>query len=147
MPEIWEHSRQDEILLRLEKLTPATKPAWGKFTAARMLDHCAGAMRAGLGDFPVRPKKTPFRNWPMRKLVIYVLPWPKGAPTARELLADVEPDFEEAKAALRAALQRFAEVGPAGKFADHAGFGKLSGKDWGALTYRHLDHHWRQFGL
>jgi hypothetical protein len=147
MPQIWEPGRQDEILRRLEKLTSATKPAWGKFTAAKMLDHCAGAMRAGLGDFPVAPKKSPFRNWLMQKLVIYVIPWPKGAPTAPELLIDTEPDFEKAKGDLRLALRRFAEAGPAGNFADHAAFGKLSGEDWGALTYRHLDHHWRQFGL
>jgi hypothetical protein len=147
MPQIWESGRADEILRRLEKLDPQTRPQWGKFTPARMLDHCAGAMRAGLGDFPVAPKQTPFRNWLMQKLIIYVLPWPKGAPTAPELLADREPDFEKAKADLQAALRRFTAAGPQAAFADHAAFGKLSGKDWGALTYRHLDHHWRQFGL
>ena len=147
MPQIWEPGKRDEILRRLETLTLGTKPAWGKFTAARMLDHCAAAMRAGLGDFPVAAKQTPFRNWPMQKLVIYVLPWPKGSPSAPELLRDSEPDFEEAKADLHASLKRFAAAGPAGKFADHAAFGKLSGEDWGALTYRHLNHHWKQFGL
>ncbi len=147
MPQIWESGKQEEILRRLEKLASDTKPAWGKFTAARMLDHCAAAMRAGLGDFPVAAKRTPFRNWPMRKLVIYALPWPKGAPTAPELLPEGEPDFEKAGADLRSALKRFAAAGAAGKFADHAAFGTLSGVEWGALTYRHLDHHWKQFRL
>lgn len=147
MPEIWDPGRPDEILRRLEKLTSTTRPAWGKFTAARMLDHCAGAMRAALGDLPLAPLKSPFRNWLMRKLVIYVMPWPKGVQTAPELIPDSEPDFQKAKADLQAVLRRFVDAGPAGSFADHVALGKLSGKDWGALTYRHLDHHWRQFGL
>jgi len=25
-------------------------------------------------------------------------------------------------------------------------FGKLSGKEWGELMYKHIDHHLRQFG-
>jgi hypothetical protein len=147
MPQIWEPGRQDEILRRLEKLQPNSAAAWGKFTPAKMLHHCAAGMRAGLGELPVAPKAGPFRNWLMQKLVIYVIPWPKGAPTAPELLSANDPDFANAKADLVSALARFAAAGPRGKFADHAAFGKLSGEDWGALTYRHLDHHWKQFGL
>ncbi|MGH9801334.1 MAG: DUF1569 domain-containing protein, partial [Blastocatellia bacterium] len=30
---------------------------------------------------------------------------------------------------------------------EHPAFGKLSTKDWGALTYKHMDHHFRQFGV
>ena len=147
MPQIWETGEAEELLRRLEALRPETHPAWGQFTPARMLEHCASAMRAGLGEIPVKAKQTPFRSWPMRKLAIYVLPWPKGAPTAPELLPEGEPDFSKAKEGLRAALGRFVKAGPEGKFADHAAFGKLSGNDWGALTHRHLNHHWRQFNL
>ncbi len=104
-------------------------------------------MQAGLGELPVAPKNTPFRFWPLKKLIIYVAPWPKGTPTAPELIPQGEPDFEKAKADFCAALQRFTAAGPDCKFADHAAFGRLSGADWGALTHRHVDHHFRQFGL
>jgi hypothetical protein len=30
---------------------------------------------------------------------------------------------------------------------EHPAFGRLSGRAWGALVYRHMDHHLRQFGL
>lgn len=60
----------------------------------------------------------------MRWLVIYVVPWPKGkAPTA---------------AAAR---------GPSGSWAEHPAFGNMSGKDYGALIYRHFNHHLTQFGV
>jgi hypothetical protein len=29
----------------------------------------------------------------------------------------------------------------------HPFFGKLSGKEWGELTYKHIDHHLQQFGV
>ena len=147
MPKIWDAGKAEDLLRRMERLRPDTKAAWGKFTPARMIAHCADAMRAGLGDFPVAAKWTPFRTRPMQKLVIYLMPWPKGAPTAPELLQDGEPDFEQAKRDLRVALGRFVAAGAKGKFADHAAFGKLSGEDWGALAHRHLEHHWKQFGL
>jgi hypothetical protein len=30
---------------------------------------------------------------------------------------------------------------------DRAVFGRISGRSWGALQYKHLDHHLRQFGV
>jgi hypothetical protein len=29
----------------------------------------------------------------------------------------------------------------------HAFFGKLSGREWGELMYKHIDHHLQQFGV
>lgn len=147
MPKVWEPGREEELLRRLEALNPGARAQWGGFTPARMLWHCAQALDAGLGLYPVKPKKTPFRFWPMRKLIIYVAPWPKGAPTAPELLPGSEPDFQKAKSDFQAALRRFVQAGPNGRFAPHAAFGELSAGDWGALAYRHIDHHFRQFAL
>jgi hypothetical protein len=147
MPKIWDAGRKEELLTRLEKLRPETKGQWGQFTPARMLAHCAAGMEAGLGDLPVKPKKTPFNFFPMNKLVIYWMPWPKNAPTAPELLLQNEPNFAEAKARFQKSLDRFVSAGPGYPHAPHAAFGKISANDWAALTYRHIDHHWRQFGL
>lgn len=30
---------------------------------------------------------------------------------------------------------------------EHPFFGKMTGEDWGHLMYKHLDHHFRQFGV
>lgn len=147
MPKVWEPGRKEDLLRRLESLRVDSKARWGSFTPARMLEHCAGGMLAGLGELALTPKKTFLSAGPMPKLIIYVLPWPKGAPTAPELLPASEPDFDQAKANFCKALDRFAAAGPNGAFVPHAAFGALSGPDWGALTHRHIDHHWRQFGI
>lgn len=147
MPRIWDPGCEQQLIERLSPLTADTHPQWGKFTAARMLAHCADAMKAGLGEKRLASKNTLLRIFPFNKLIIYLAPWPKGAPTAPELLRNDDPDFEVEKAECVRTLRRFAAAGPKYRFAEHAAFGSLSGNDWGALMYRHLDHHWRQFGL
>lgn len=147
MPKVWEPARKEELLARLEALQPDTRAKWGKFTPSRMLMHCANGMEAGLGELKLTPRNGPLRFWILKKLIIYVAPWPHGAPTAPELIPDGEPDFALAKTAFEASLNRFIAAGPKGKFVPHAAFGELTPGDWGALTYRHIDHHWRQFGL
>jgi hypothetical protein len=94
----------------------------------------------------VKPKDTPFRFWPLQQLIIYALLWPKSAPTAPEFIVTDEGDLNERRASLRAAIDKFVAKGESQSFQVHAAFGKLSPKDWGALAYRHLDHHLTQFG-
>lgn len=147
MPKIWEPGREEELLKRVEGLRPDTRAQWGGFTPSKMLWHCAQALDAGLGLYPLKPKSGPLRLWPINKFIIHIAPWPKGAPTAPELIPDSEPDFARAQTDFRAALRRFVEAGPDGKFVPHTAFGSISAGDWGALAYRHIDHHLRQFGL
>jgi hypothetical protein len=115
--------------------------------AAQMAAHAADPMRAALGEIEVAAKPSPFRNPVLRRLIIYWLPWPKGAPTAPEFVHTEEADSREKFAELRGAIERFAGRGDRGPWKPHHTLGELSGKDWGCLMYRHLDHHLRQFGV
>ncbi len=67
---------------RVALLTTETKARWGKFTAAQMVAHLNDAMRMASGELPVKPKKLPIRYFALKQLILYVLPFPKGAPTA-----------------------------------------------------------------
>ncbi|MFN7916622.1 MAG: DUF1569 domain-containing protein [Vicinamibacterales bacterium] len=146
MQTLWNQSDRTALLARFAAL-PATAPArWGRLTAPKMVSHVTDALRAGLGELPVSDKPGPLKVWPLNALVIYYLPWPKGAPTAPELIARTPAGWETELDALRAAIERFASRPVEGPWARHAAFGALSGKDWGRLMFRHLDHHLRQFG-
>lgn len=147
MPSIWDPGRHDNLARRLDGLRPDTHPQWGRLTPAAMLAHCASIMRSALGEITVAPKKTPLRLFPLNKLVIYVLPWPKNAPTAPEFIPSPEPDFETAKAGFLSVLARFVQAGPDFAYRPHVAFGPLSPADWGALTLRHIEHHFNQFDL
>src|SRR5690349_14639038 len=50
-------------------------------------------------------------------------------------------------AELHATLDRFASREGETKWPEHPVFGALTGRAWGALGWRHLDHHLRQFGV
>src|SRR6266566_312687 len=43
-------------------------------------------------------------------------------------------------------IERFCDKQQQQTWPEHPLFGKLSGKDWAALSYKHLNHHLRQFG-
>jgi len=144
---VWNPTDRESLLSRFASLTPGAPPLWGKMTVSQMVRHCTVPFYAAMGEFAVTRKKTIFGIWPMQKLIIYVLPWPKGAPTAPEFIITDDGALPERLAGLRAAIDKFASRGATQAFYPHAAFGPLTGADWGALMYRHLDHHLKQFGV
>lgn len=118
-------------------------------TASQMVKHCAEPLRGLLGEIDVPPGDAPafLHMFPMKQLIIYVLPIPKNVSTALAYIVRNEPDFTASRKELAAVLERIAARGVAEDYKPHPAFGKLSGKDVGVLTYKHLDHHLRQFGL
>ena len=148
MPTFWDDATRADICQRVERLSADHKPLWGKMNAAQMLAHLNDAMRMATGELTAAPKNTPFRRWPMKQLVVYLLPWPKGAPTAPELLARMDTaDLKVEQAAFRQLAERLASKAATDTWPEHPAFGALSHKAWGVLEFRHADHHLRQFSL
>ena len=147
MPILFDPAAREAIRARIDRLSPTMTPRWGRMSAGQMIVHLAAQLRAGLGELPCEPKKTPMNNWLMRRLVIYVIPWPKGSPTAPEFLAQPTATWDDDMATLRSAVERFGSRGPGGEWPQHPAFGPLTGRMWGTLAWRHLDHHLRQFGV
>jgi hypothetical protein len=132
---------------RIASLSPGASARWGRMTADRMLAHLSQSARMALGELPVRPRGTrAFQVFPLKHLILYVLPFPKGAPTAPELLAAPPATVEDEKRALVSLLARLGSGPRAGNGPTHPLFGPLTREEWGALAYKHSDHHLRQFG-
>jgi hypothetical protein len=144
---IFEPGISGELIARLNRLTPDRKPLWGKMNVNQMVVHCTRGFEMMIGELKVSPKPGPFRFAPLRYLIIHVLPWPKGAPTAPELIPPADPgDFAANLAKLRTMIERIAAWNPEGPFTPHAAFGDIKGDSLGVLGARHVDHHFRQFG-
>jgi uncharacterized protein DUF1569 len=95
----------------------------------------------------VASKHLPIRYPPLKQFIIYVAPFPKSAPTAPELLTRFPAAWQADVAELQALVDRFVARGrESSPWPEHPAFGKLSHRAWGVLTYRHMDHHLRQFG-
>ena len=136
-----------EIGSRLRSLSVSSTGRWGSMDVTSMLQHLRLSTRMALGELPVpSANKRVFQMFPLKHLILYVFPFPKGAPTAPELKSSVSVSFEEERAALLELLERIGTGPHEGEGPAHPLFGPLTWREWGVATYKHTDHHLRQFG-
>ena len=147
MKTMFDDAARGEILARIRTIGSDTKPSWGKMNAERMLAHLTESMKMAVGEMHPKSKKLPIRYFPLKQLIIYVFPFPKGSPTAPELLPPDERTVENSKDELARLLNAFGSRKDAKEWPEHPAFGHLTTRAWGVLTYKHLDHHLRQFGV
>lgn len=147
MASLLDRQELETLCRRAASLTPASSARWGRMSVEQMLAHLCLAVRMALGEVPTELRGSrAFRTFPLKHLILYVLPFPKGVPTARELLVTDAPPFAETHGSLDTLLRRVG-TGPAdGPGPRHPLFGSLSRQEWGALVHKHVDHHLRQFG-
>jgi len=138
-----------ELIDRLDKLTPATPAQWGKMNAAQMLAHAKTPLKVTFGELQLK------RTWMgilfgniAKKKLTGDQPFGRNLPTDKNFIVADQRSFEEEKKALVTLIQRFPQAGPDGMSKDaHPFFGKMTPREWDALTWNHLDHHFRQFGV
>jgi hypothetical protein len=146
MHSLWQNEDRETVLRRIASIDDSSQGRWGKMTVDRMLSHLVESMRMAVGELQCASKKLPIRYFPLKQLILYVLPFPKGSPTAPELLKGAEAPVSVSREELRRLVARFAAKSGDPQWPEHPAFGKMSRNQWGVLTYRHLDHHLRQFG-
>ena len=135
------------IVDRLGSVTTASEPRWGRMDARAMLVHLRRSARMALGELPVACKgKWVFQVFPVKHLILHVAPFPKSAPTAPELLVPEDGSVDAVRAEVVTLLERIAAGPREGAGPIHPLFGRLSYQEWGIATYKHTDHHLRQFG-
>jgi len=148
MQNLFDAPAKSEILQRLSALSPGSPRQWGKMSAPQMLAHCSVALESGTGDKP-RPQKligkifAPF----VREGLLGDKPFSKGSPTDPTFVIRDERDFAYEKDRLAGLVERFCARGRDEACKQtHSFFGRMTGDEWGRLMYKHLDHHFRQFG-
>ena len=147
MRSILNESDRAEIATRMRSLSASSTARWGSLDVANMLQHLRLSARMTLGELPVPSvNKRVFQVFPLKHLILYVLPFPKGAPTAPELKPTIAVSFEEERAALLELLDRIGTGPREGEGPAHPLFGPLTWREWGVVTYKHADHHLKQFG-
>jgi Protein of unknown function (DUF1569) len=147
VPSLFAPKDRDALFRRIRALAPTSARRWGQMSTNAMLLHLGNSALMALGDLPVKPKnKRAFQRFPLKHLLLYVAPFPKGSPTARELLPVEPAEFEVERERLLALLTRLADGPREGMGPSHPLLGPLSRNEWGVLTHKHADHHLRQFG-
>jgi hypothetical protein len=148
MKSLFDPADRASICQRLGVLQAGSPRQWGKMNAAQMLTHCARAMEVGTGAKTMKQAflgrlLTPF----IRSSVLGEKPFSRSSPTDPSFVVKDDHDFMAERQGLLDLIDRFVARGSdAAGHATHSFFGKLSGKEWGELMYKHLDHHLQQFG-
>ena len=148
MRSLFNRDIRDAVLARIARLSPTSKPLWGRFTAPEMVCHVSCELREGVGELETVPRVGLLTHPPLTWLLIHVLPWPKGSgKSPPEWLATQPTTWNADIAHLRDLIHRFAAMGPAADWPPSRVFGKISGRSWGVLAHKHLDYHLHQFGV
>ncbi len=148
MKNIHDAATVQELIQRLDKLTPSTQRQWGKMDVAQMLAHCSNALEVNLGD---RISKQGFMGKIFGKMakksVTSDKPFKQGLPTDPGFVITGSKDFSAEKQRLITLIKRLSAGNPEAMAANpHPFFGRMTAHEWNTLNYKHLDHHLRQFG-
>jgi hypothetical protein len=137
---------RNAILARLGKLTPDTPRLWGSLDAPRMLCHVTDQLRVALGAIPAKRTDSLMKRTLLKWLVVHTgfQPPPGKIATAPEMLTSKPAEWAQDLADCK---QLIVNVGAGAANAVHPAFGPLDATEWGTVCWKHLDHHFRQFGL
>ena len=149
MKTLFEQEGLQDVLSRIDSLHPAAARQWGKMDVAQMMAHCSATMDMASGRLnlprifigrilgplvkPVYTNEKPFR---------------KNGPTDKKLVVADQRDFLREQEQLKLKVRQFHEGGEAKCTRHpHPFFGELTPQAWSRGSYKHLDHHLRQFGV
>lgn len=148
MGSILNEKDRSAIVNRVQALSTSSTGRWGSMDVAGMLRHLRLSAQMAVGELELpSANKRALQVFPLKHLLLYVFPFPKGAPTAPKLKSDLAgASFDEERMALLDLLERIGAGPRDGDGPDHPLFGPLTRREWGVATYKHTDHHLRQFG-
>jgi hypothetical protein len=149
MRSVFEPETHAELLARLGQLTPDTARQWGKMTPSQMMEHTARTMEMATGQVPMKQAFIGKAiGWIFKNKFLGEQPFSKNSPTGPTLIIKDDPDFEATRERLSGLISHLHSLGESGTEGNiHGFFGPLTGKQWGETQYKHLDHHFRQFGV
>ena len=143
---VFDADARAELIGRVRRLGPTSTRRWGKMSCGQMVAHLADALRMTFGELEIKPRGGPLRFAPVRYMIIHKLPFPKGAPTAPELISRDGANLSAEVDTLITLLNRFSDADVT-LGVEHPAFGPMTRNDWGVLVYRHTSHHLEQFGV
>jgi hypothetical protein len=148
MKSMFETGVPEELLARIGSLSPSTQHRWGKMGVAQMMAHVCTTLEVASGKRTARRLLIGRILGPIfRKRYYDDSEFTKNGPTHPTFVVTGERDFAKEKERLLRLVREFAGAGEAGVTKHpHSFFGTLSPAQWGIGTYKHLDHHLRQFG-
>jgi hypothetical protein len=147
MKNLYDESSVQEILGRIDKISPLNQRQWGSMEVSQMLAHCGNAVEMAMGKInPPRVFIGRLIGGLFKPSYTNEKPFSKDSPTSDEIRVTGARDFDKEKIRLSKLVREFAAAGESGCTKHpHPFFGSLTAAEWSRGMYKHLDHHLRQF--
>jgi len=150
MKSIFEEESYIGIVNRLDKLTKQHKPNWGKMSVEQMLVHCRKSVEYAMGDIELEAKHpVQVFFYKFQKSSLYNdKPFRKNLNSIKDFIVKEHDSFEEEHKRLKQIIYRMhTSEKYFFPYTFHQIYGRLEPYEWGRLVYKHLDHHFKQFGV
>ena len=146
-PHLLQETAYNEMLERLEKLSPQSQTQWGKMDVSQMVAHLATALEEAMTTRKVTQAFLGRIFGKIAKRQIFTKGLSKNMPTSPSTKIADSREFQKEKERFISELKRFFNSGEAGITKQpHDFFGRMTPNEWARLQYLHLDHHFKQFG-
>lgn len=147
MESYFNESAWNDLQSRLKQLTPEHQAQWGKMNVAQMMKHCQHPLQTALGKEEVVMKPNWLIKFFFKRMMYSSKPFQKNAPTPPVFQVADERDFIKEKEQLKHWMTQLWNDRDNELRRPHPVFGNFTKEQWGILQWKHLDHHFRQFGV
>ena len=144
---LFDPSVKQEIIDRVNKLTAQTQRQWGKMNVSQMLAHVQMPILIAFGTHQPKGSFLLRLIGPLFKSKLWdENPYKRSLPTDPTfIMTNSEKEFEKEKSALLELIDKFTKESLVNE--KHPVFGNLTKENWSKATWKHLDHHLKQFGV
>lgn len=150
MKDIFDPQTIREFTSRIQNLTESSTAQWGKMTVYQMLKHCSENEKMILGEKKYKRLffGRLFGKMALNSMVKDDKPLDKNQPTHPEFKIKGEGDIEAQKQVWLSLLDKYPQKTEADyeQFV-HPFFGKMNKQQVSIASFKHVDHHLRQFGV
>lgn len=148
---ILDNSTYEDVIKRIENISPDTLAKWGKMTPAQMIKHTRLAMEVPMEKWALKPNWIVKFFWgkKIRESIINDEMYSHSLRTAPQFITDTEQlDFQTELNTWKSTLNEFVNWDDSNfeKF-KHPIYGKLTPRQVRKAQWKHLHHHFNQFGI
>ena len=136
-----------ELQQRLDQITPASQPKWGKMNTGQMLNHCQEPLKIAVNKSDVTLKPNWLVKVLFKKMMYSPKPFKKNAPTPPQFRSTGNFDYQNEKTELQKWMNELWEDRNNDNRSAHPVFGTFTEEQWGIMQWKHLNHHFEQFGV
>jgi len=147
MKSLFSQDVHNEIKIRLSNLHEDKTSLWGKMSVSQMLHHCQLPLNIVLEKENYNLKFNWILSVFFKKAMYSDKPWKKNLPTVPGFKITDEKNYSFEKSKLEDLIDELYSHRHQNQWPKHPAFGDFTKEQWGKMQYKHLDHHFRQFGV